>query len=350
MNASVSPRLLAPAPLIVNGRACFGQFSDSLRQINHHDFRLETPFGKPAGRLPSWLGFKQFQFFAGMSEQLLFGCALAHLRHSAMAFIYTVDMKTGEMVTRTFRSPLGLGMTLANNPVDGSSRFRLPGVDIRMGYRDQPREKSLYVKVGDWLEIDAVMPETGFEPMSVCTRTAYTGWVYTNKMAGLPLQGHIIRHGTPADLAQLGAMGSHDFSCGHMRRETYWNWACLSGTGLAADGTRHAIGLNLTCGVNETSFSDNCLWLDGRRIKTTLARFDFDAHNILAPWRVCSDDGRVDLCFTAVGMHRETMDVKLLASNFRQIFGRFDGVLRTDKGDIRVAGVPGFVEDQYAKW
>ncbi len=350
MNASVTPRLLAPAPLVVDGQVRFGQFSDSLRQVNPRDFRLQTPFGKAAGRLPDWLGFKEFQFFGGMSDSVLFGCALAHLRHTGMAFVYVVDMQTGEMRTRTVRSPLGLGLTMATNPVDGMSHFRLPGVDIRMGYRGRPREKSLYVKIGQWLEIDASMPEDGFEPMSVCTRTAYTGWAYTNKTAGLPLNGQLVLDGAAMDLRAIGAMGNNDFTCGHLRRETFWNWACLSGRGQGSDGREHRIGLNLSCGVNETSYSENCFWVDGQRHRAGLTRFEFDRRDVLAPWRVCSDDGRVDLCFTAVGVHKEQLNAGLVASNFRQVFGRFDGVLRHPGGDIRIAGVPGFVEDQYVKW
>lgn len=338
--------LLAPSPLIVNGRPRLGQFSDSLPLINHRDFLLETPFGKTASKLDRWLGFKQFQYFGGMSDSLVFGCALAHLRHMGVAFVYVVDMRTGELFSRSYRSPLGLGMAMADNPVEGLSHFRLPGVDIRMGYQSGPREKTLFVKLGDMLQIEAAMPEAGFEPMSICTRTAYTGWVYANKTAGLDLTGSLRFQGQTHDLSSIGAMGHHDYSSGYMRRETFWNWACLSGRSTAG----HRIGLNLSCGVNETSYTENCLWVDGRLIKVNLTRFEFDQKELMASWRVCSDDGQVDLCFTPKGMHREVLDLKLVASNFKQLFGRFDGVLRINGDDIVISGVSGFVEDQYVKW
>lgn len=338
-------QLLPPVALISNGRPRFGRFSDSLRDINAAGFRLHTPFGKPAGRVSNWLGFKQFQYFGGMSGRLIFGCALAHLRHIGVAFVYVHDLDTGELFSRSWRTPFGLGLSLADNPVQGESRFRLPGVDIRMGYQESPREKTLQVRIGNTLNIDARMPETGFEPMSICTRTAYSGWVYANKTAGLDLSGELHYQGQSFDLAAFGAMGHHDFSCGFMRRETFWNWACFSGT---SEG--HRLGLNLSCGVNETSFTENCLWVDGRLVKVNLTRFDFDSDELMKPWRVHSDDGSVDLCFTPVGMHRETLNAVLVASNFKQLFGRFDGELRVDGKVISVRGLPGFVEDQYAKW
>lgn len=338
--------LLAPSPLIVDGSPRLGQFSDSLHIINQHDFILQTPFGKPASRWSQWLGFKQFQYFGGMSDTLVFGCALAHLRHMGVAFVYVVDMRTGELFSRSYRSPLGIGMTMADNPIDGQSHFRLPGVDIRMGYQAQPREKTLSITLGDLLQIKAAMPETGFEPMSLCTRTAYTGWVYANKTAGLDLTGTLHFNGQAYDLAAIGAMGHHDYSSGYMRRETFWNWACLSGRST----TGQRIGLNLSCGVNETSFTENCLWIDGQLIKVNLTRFQFDAKALMSPWRICSDDGQVDLSFTPLGMHKEVLDLKLIASNFKQLFGRFDGHLNVAGSRITIDNVAGFVEDQYVKW
>lgn len=336
---------LPVSPLIRNGRPQFGQFSDSLRDINVGEFRLHTPFGKPAGRLGNWLGFKEFQYFGGMSDTLIFGCALANLRHTGIAFVYVHNLETGELFSRSLRSPLGLGMALCDNPVEGESRFRWGGAEITMGYQAQPREKTLEVKIGRDFLLRARMPETGFEPMSLCTRTAYSGWVYANKTAGLDIQGELAYPGGRFDLAELGAMGHHDFSCGFMRRETYWNWACLSGK--SGD---HRIGLNLSCGVNETSFTENCLWLDGKLIKVNLTRFDFQQDDLMQPWRVHSDDGQVDLRFSSAGIHRERLNVGLIASNFKQLFGRFDGELRLPQGTLAIKSLPGFVEDQYVKW
>lgn len=338
-------KLIAPHSLISHGQPRFGQFSDSLSTINHADFQLHTPFGKPANFLSNWMGFKQFQYFGGMSERFIFGCALAHLRHVGVAFVYVYDTQTQRLFSRSYRSPLGVGLLLSSNPVNGSSRFWLPGVDIRMGYQAAPREKTLSIALGSSLKIDATMPEESFEPMSLCTRAAYSGWVYANKTAGLGIHGALCFEGNTYDLAELGAMGHHDFSCGFMRRETYWNWACFSGTSGG-----HRLGLNLSCGVNETSFTENCLWLDGKLIKVNLTRFAFNQRDVMQPWHIYSDDGQVDLHFTAMGMHQERMNLGLVASNFKQVFGHFHGELRIGGTIIAINGIPGFAEDQYAKW
>lgn len=332
-------------PLVVNGQPRFGYFDDSLRAINREGFRLHTPFGRKASRLADWIGFKEFQYFGVTNGRFLCGCALAHLRYVGAAFVYVYDLETGELFSRSLRSPFGIGMTMAGNPVSGESRFRFLDADIVMRYEDAPRRKSMTIRLGQDFFLDASMPEDGFEPMSLSTRIGYTGWVYTNKTACLAVTGTLELRGQRFDLAGLTTLGHHDFSTGFMRRETFWNWACFSGMSGG-----HRLGINLSCGVNETSYTENCVWVDGKLIKVNLCRFDFDSQDILQEWRVWSDDGVVELRFKGLGLHREYLNAGVMASKFRQLFGHFEGELRVDGKIIPVHGLPGFVEDQYIKW
>lgn len=332
-------------PLIVEGAPRLGRFADTLGPINAADFVYLDPFGRPYGRVAKRMHYKRFQYFGGMSDRLVFGCALADLRYIAAAFVYVYDFASGKLFSRSIRLPLGLGLRLGDNPLGGVSELRLPGVLLRMDYSDSPRRKRLQVRLGNTLRIDATMPETNFEPMSLCTRTAYQGWVYANKTAGLRLEGQLHLEGKDYDLRQLDACGHHDFSCGYMRRETFWNWACFSGVSQG-----HRLGLNVSCGVNETSFTENCLWIDGQLVKINLVQFEFDRAMPLQPWRVHSDDGLIDLEFVPSGMHQERLDAVIMASNFKQVFGHFRGELRLPQGTLMIDGMPGFVEDQFARW
>ncbi|MNJ66655.1 hypothetical protein D3C77_627470 [compost metagenome] len=50
-------------------------------------------------------------------------------------------------------------------------------------------------------------------------------------------------------------------------------------------------------------------------------------------------------------MHAERVNALLLAGNFKQVYGRFDGWLRPPgRAAIRLDNLWGFVEDHYAKW
>ncbi len=332
-----------------SGRPRFGVFEDAVSDVNVSAYRHRTPMGGRAGRLSSWMGFKQFQYFGVISDELMFGCALAHLRHTAIAFAYAYEPGRGMVVEHSSRAPLGVGVDLCTSPVRGASDYRFGRLDARLEYADAPRRKSIALTLGDEMIVDAEFDEaaSSFEPMSLCTRIGRNGWVYAHKVAGVPVRGTIRLGARSFDLETIGAYAHHDFSAGFMRRETFWNWACLSGK--ATDGAD--IGLNVSCGVNETSFSENCAWVDGKLLPLGLCHFDYDWDRPLEPWRITSTDGALNLTFRAEGQHVERLQLGFAASDFKQVFGVFEGTLRTAEGrTVAIEGIRGFVEDQYAKW
>lgn len=337
-------RLVTPA-----GQVRTGHFPASVRDVNGRDFDYRTPMGARQGAFARRFHYKQFQYFGVVADRLLAGCALADTGYLGLAFVYVYDTQSRRMVSETFRLPLARGLAMSRSPVSGQSVLAARGADIRLGYRERADgvlEKTLAVRTAKGLRIDAAMAEAPpFQVQALCTQTGINGFTYANKVAGVPVTGTLESPLGRVDLAGLGAMGHHDFSAGYMRRETFWNWACLSGR---AGG--HAIGLNVSCGVNETGYSENCLWVDGRLVPTGLARFAFDRANPDSPWRVTTGDGAVDLAFTPAGLHAERLDLGLFASNFKQFFGQFAGTVRANGDTIRIDGLWGFVEDQYAKW
>lgn len=348
------PSRMTDTLITADGQVRLGLFPGPVHRINGADYDYRTPLGHPQGTLARRFHYKQFQYFGVLSDRVLAGCALAHTGYLGLAFVYVYDTTSGQLTAETFRLPLGRGLFMSDSPVAGESTLAGRGADIRLGYRhgaDGTPEKTLQLRTRKGLAIDATMREPApFRPLALCTRTGINGWTYANKVAGLPVSGSIALPGARYDLAAADASGHHDFTAGYLRRETFWNWACLSGHATDDAGRRHAVGLNLSCGVNETSFSENCLWLDGQLRSTGLARFDYDRHDLDRPWRVQTGDDAVDLRFTPVGAHRERLNLLLFASDFKQLFGRFDGTLRVDGRTLRIDAHWGFVEEQYAKW
>lgn len=331
------------------GQLALGLFPETVARINgkHADYR--TPMGKAAGPLARHFHYKQFQYFGVISKDLLAGCALAHTGYLGMAFFYIFEPTTGTLREYTWRSPLGRHLQMSDSPRQGESRFRQKGVDIRLGYEEDKIRgltKTLSVKMAG-LDLQVRMEEgLEYQPMSLCTRTGINGWVYANKVAGKAVNGTLTQQGTSLDLASLQACGHHDFSAGYMRRETFWNWACLS---TQVGETR--LGLNLSCGVNETTFSENCLWVDDQLIPTDGTTFEYNRDDLMQPWQIRTLCGQVALQFTPHGNHRERLNLGLFASNFNQLFGSFSGEIRLQDGRvIPIEKHYGFVEEQYAKW
>jgi hypothetical protein len=339
----VTTRLVSP-----DGVVRLGVFPEAIDVVNQADFVYRDPFGKPRGKLGRHFGFHQFQFLGGLSERLVFGCAIIDTRFVSTAFVYCYDPATRRRVEHTVRRPLGLGVRFVDTPEVGTVAFEAGGARFAMHADAAPRARRLEVSAGP-IAIDAVFSEETppMEPMRICTRAGATGWVYARKTAGLGMRGTLRWGDASFDLGSLGIHGHHDWSAGFMRRETFWNWGCLAGR--TADD--RIAGLNVSCGVNETSVTENCFWVDGRLHKVDGVAFDYDQRDVMKPWHLRSTDGRVDLAFTPEGMHVERLNAFILATNFQQLFGRFTGTLTTGAGEcVVIDRMLGFCEDHYAKW
>ncbi len=329
-----------------NGQAHYGIFPRAVGEVNYRDFDFRSPMGRRLGALAKWRRFHQFQYFGLISEQLIGGCALANLSLAGIGFVYLFHPASGRMIERQFKLPLGIGSQFSQHPNDGVCELHSGKNLLRL--ENQGSEKRLWVELDDCTRIDARFneAESAFQPMCLNTPTAANGWVYAQKVAGVRCEGSVHSALGDFELGTIDAFAHHDWSAGYMRPETFWNWACLSGQAGA-----QRVGLNLSCGVNETSFTENCFWLDGELIKVDTVGFTFDRQNPMSAWRIESFDGQVDLHFEARGLHKERLNLGFIASNFKQIFGQFRGELRPKGRPVMVIdGVWGFVEDQYVKW
>jgi len=331
------------------GNVRVGIFATPIREVNYRDYVLMNPFGQPAGRLARRFGFKQFQFLGALSEELVFGCAIADVRLVATAFLYCYEPATRRFAEWSFTQPLARGSRFTQTPEAGACSFTARGVRIEMSADERSPRRRLVASVRDALAIDAVFHEDDppQEPLRICTYAGATGWVYARKTAGDRLSGTLAWAGRTYDLAALPIYGHHDWSAGYMRRQTFWNWGCLAG---ALAGGR-IVGMNVSCGVNETSFTESCFWLDGRLHKIDSVAFTYDRRDLMRPWRVTSYDGRLDLEFHPEGAHAERINALVVATNFNQLFGRYSGSLVTAAGErLTIDGMLGYMESHYAKW
>jgi len=326
-----------------------GIFAEPIDEVNYRDFALSTPFGKRAGWLQRHFGFNQFQFLGALSEPVVFGCAMADIKYVGTAFVYCYEPSSRRFAEYSFRQPLARGLRFDQRPETGTSVFDAGGNRIAMTASTLPRHRRLLVQLRSGLAIDATFSEAApsIQPMCICTPAGATGWVYARKTAGHAVSGTLRWEGRTFDLAAIGARGHHDWSAGYMRRHTFWNWGCLAGR--TADG--RIVGMNVSCGVNETSFTENCFWIDGGLHKLDTVAFEYDRRDLMRPWRLSSSDGRLQLSFRPEGRHSENINAWIVASNFNQLVGRYDGWLQTAAGErIVITQMLGYAERHYAKW
>lgn len=333
------------SPLVTDrGQPRVGFFENPVGIIEPGDFVLRSAMGDVLEPDERDAEFRQFQFLGAITEDIAVGCALTQSTHLQAGFAYLCRMSDRRLVQLRLPVRGDDELTFSRDPDHGTTVLAADDAQVEMS-ADGPVKRLLVDSVE--LQIDLAIDETGFATQRLSTRAGPAGFSYAQKVAGVPATGTVTTSLGAFDLGPLGAGGHHDFTAGFLRPETWWHWACLSA--ITSDGRR--IGLNVSCGTNETSYTENCFWVDGVIQRVGGAVFEFDPGDWDQPWVIRTVDDTVDLRFRPAHGYHATGGRDPVATNFHQLFGFFDGTLRTLDGNIiEVRGLPGFSESQYLRW
>lgn len=344
MKAKKKPETAREQLIGSDGLPAFGIFSEPVNEVNFKDYKFLSPFGKPKNRISKYLGYNQFEYVGGVSDKIIFGVAIADLKFLTNAFFYIYLPPTGKFFHKSFKAPFSIGSKFSNFPETGVVSFSQGKNKIEMAPLNGRRKLHLELSSGEI--VDAEFLEEGIEPLRICTQAGVNGWVYVRKTAGSLVTGKIESDLGNFDLEKLGVYGHNDYSVGFMRRETFWNWTCFTGK-----VDKNVIGVNLSCGVNETSFSENSLWVNGERFQMPLVSFQYDKRDLKKDWKITSRDGVIDLVFKPEGNYKENINAFIVASNFNQLYGKYFGKIQiSPTKSLKINGMYGYAEDHYAKW
>lgn len=337
--------LHSPKDLITDeGAVQYGLFAAPPEQISFNKFDWRNAMDNPIKGLRKRMAPNQFQFIGLTGPNFILGAAIVNLNWVSKAFVYVYDPITKEFEEFSWLMPFALQTQTSNQPNAGTWSFKTGNNKIEM--QAVKGKRTLKMDLKGQLVVDVTLDEASeYNPLPVCCRAGYNGWVFTNKVTARDFSGQIQWHGRNIETANL--LASVDWSCGFMRRETFWNWASLSHQ--TDDGIK--VGFNLANGVNETGDTENGLWINDQLIKLDRVYFEFDRSDREKTWKVKTSDGKIDLTFEPEGTRKEKINAVLLASNFTQVFGRFYGHAKDINGNrIEIDGAIGFCEDHYAKW
>lgn len=326
----------------INGHIDYGYTPTD--EINYLDFDLRNAMDKPLKRWQKKLKFNQFQFVGMTSKRFIMGMAVVDLKYVSNCFIYLYDIEQDTFEEFDFIQAFAINTHSSTQPNLGMTQFRKGKNCLSIEAKAQKRHIKLHIDNGPSLNA-TILENAGQRPLSLCAKAGYNGWVYTQKNTALIVAGTLKWQGKVFEL-ESNTLAAVDWSAGYMRRETNWYWACLSG--YLADGRR--IGFNFASGVNETGFSENALWLDGKQYKIDLMNFEFNRYQESQAWQLVSSDGTIKLNFNQQGKRAQKLNLLFIASNFRQFFGHFNGSIQVKDEIIELKDAWGLVEDHYAKW
>lgn len=363
MPACYQPLLTkAPARLInATGQPEFGLFTGSVPELVLAEFDYRSVLDKPLGRLRRHFAQKQFQFVTvsgkqwvdGQAKDWLLAVAIADVRYVSSGFVYLFQQDQ-QVFQHGILRPLQLGCRMSLSPQRGAASLKAG--QHRWQLEPQPTQWLVEIDCGP-LQASLVLHQAEAAvsanssaktnqqpPLALCAPTGYQGFTYTEKNNALAVSGQLNFAGRALDLSQ--ARAGYDFSAGYMRRQTNWRWSSINTL-----WQHQSFGLNLAAGVNETGMTENALWLDGRIQHLSPARFVFDRYQQNSLWHISTLCGELSLEFQPLFCRQEKIQTGLLASNFRQYVGYYQGrITLADGQQLELTQCLGLAEDHYAKW
>lgn len=299
-------------------------------------------------RLRQTLSHKKWHFVGLATEKVFLAGAIVDCSYAGNAFFCVVDLETGTtMKNLSFLGVPRLNLSVNDRPDAGAMAWlRQPGVRFELWRPVRSAKYRLVVETKD-LEVEATFDtRTAPEPLKVIGNPVNKLVAFTQKTNLLDASGKLRVNGRKMHLD--GALGGLDFTAGFFPRITEWRWGFAMGKLKSGD----RLGFNLAHGNNLGGKNENALWLGDKLYRLGEVQFFFDRKNVVAQWKLKTEDGLLDLTFTPKGLHREDRELLIVRSRFAQVLGLYSGTIKNpETGEIlEIENLPGIAEDQRVKW
>ncbi len=138
-----------------------------------------------------------------------------------------------------------------------------------------------------------------------------------------------------------------DWGRGRWTYQNRWYWASAS---TFIDSV--PVGFNFGYGFSDrTDVTENAIFYDNILHKIDRVSFEIPSDSYTDPWKITSNDKRVDLTFIPVVDRNTQSNFLIIKSVQHQVFGHFSGSLVLDDNTtVQVDKMPGFAEDVFNRY
>jgi len=298
-----------------------------------------------------WWRTKEWDYYAIIDQEREAGFTItfSDLGYAGLFALCFVDIKSGLFKQVDTLKLLTRGRTGLQADIDVPHEVSFSDKKLSLRLVREEKERRL-VFSADRIEGEVVLeqpPEV--ERMAIATSWAEkrSAFYYNQKINCMPARGRMKAEGEEFHFRPENSFGVLDWGRGHWTYRNRWYWA--SASGRIGGGV---FGFNLGYGFSDRSpASENMLFFDGRAHKLQEVVFDFDREHLMEPWKVRSDDGRLDLVFQPSFDRASNFNLLLIKSVQDQVFGYYSGRAVLDDGTaLKLDRLPGFIEDVYNRW
>jgi len=200
------------------------------------------------------------------------------------------------------------------------------------------------------LDADLTCIQTdGHESMNILTswESNRKAFYLNEKVNCMRVNGTVRLGDKEFELTPDESVGVLDWGRGRWTYQNRWYWA--SASSFIDD---IPIGFNFGYGFSDRSqVSENAISYDNILHKIDTVTFTIPSNSYLEPWKIDSNDGRVDLTFTPLVDRNTKSNFILIKSIQHQLFGHFSGtVILDDNTKLPIDKMPGFAEDVFNRY
>lgn len=297
-----------------------------------------------------WPRKKRWNYWAVTSETHLFSVTVSNLDYAGLVFVYVADFANDRLNEMTQIVPFGKGCDLPDT-VNADVVFKRAGLHVEMLQTDNGVDLAVAVTDFDGLPLDAnfaITTPPHHDTLNVVIPWDEKTFQFTSKQNTLPTVGTVTFGNETIQFSGEQSFACLDYGRGIWPRHGAWNWGSASGR-----QNGRSLGLNLGGQWTDgTGLTENGVCVDGTLTKLSEdLHWHYDKGNFMQPWHISAPSGSIDLTFTPFMERVAASNLWLIQSEVHQMFGRYDGTIKTDEGEtITIKNLIGWAEDHVAKW
>ena len=276
---------------------------------------------------------KAWIFLGAYTAELMVGFAIVDLGYIGNAFCYVYERASNTYWEKEYMIPFGFGKNFHARLED---HWELGPYQI---WSEQGQWNFSYQHKKAELLLQFTEPHQGIS--AICPSSGKRPFHHTYKNLLLPTS--IYFKNRQKEYKNTQAMGSLDYSKGYPPRHTIWNWTSFMGK--LEDGT--PVGINTVNGFNEEL--ENAIWIGGKIQRLGKMKYAPSTTPIEYTWLMKSKNETLQLRLRPEGIRQQDIELKLMKSKFKQVFGPIKGQLYHQDSWKKLEGY-GVMEDHEALW
>lgn len=306
----------------------------------------------------SKLRVKEWDYYLVSDDDYAIALTIGDMGYVSLVSASLIDFANGTFITQSTMGAMPLGrIGLPSTSELGITEFADKRAAMIFEAADGMRH--LVVNFSDFedghpLIAEIVLDEQPRDSMVIATPWAEDdkAFYYNQKIVGMRALGSFALGKLYHEFKSANSFGLLDWGRGVWTHDNTWYWGAAQGW-----QNGHKFAMNLGYGFGDTTAaSENMVFVDG--IAHKLGRVDFgipvrdaeattvgDRLDLMKPWHITDDEGRLDLSFAPDIDRYDYIDLKAVISDQHQVFGLMDGWVKLDDGTtFEIHGLRGFAE------